>query len=320
MSYLIGVDEAGYGPNLGPLCISATLWHLPDRPANQDLYDALRDVVESVPTGAPGKLVIADSKQIYSPDRGITLLEENVLSALTSLFPLPASFEQLCQQVVKQFDVKDKELATTTGNGLQLPVAANEKSICLLGNTFREKSVVVGVQLRDVSSFLLFANQFNRLLDQYQNKSSLLSHVTLGLVKLLLSKLPEDQPRIVYCDKHGGRNRYGALLQTTFPDYLVEVYKESGNESIYRWGPPKCRTEVRFTVRGERFLPSALSSMVSKYLRELSMLQFNRFWRHHLPEIRPTAGYPVDARRFKHEIAAKQTELGIADDEVWRKK
>ena len=30
MSYLIGTDEAGYGPNLGPLVISASVWHVPD--------------------------------------------------------------------------------------------------------------------------------------------------------------------------------------------------------------------------------------------------------------------------------------------------
>ena len=26
--YLIGTDEAGYGPNLGPLVISATVWQV----------------------------------------------------------------------------------------------------------------------------------------------------------------------------------------------------------------------------------------------------------------------------------------------------
>ena len=46
MGYLIGTDEAGYGPNLGPLVISASVWHvprinsLPDL-ARLDLYEQL---------------------------------------------------------------------------------------------------------------------------------------------------------------------------------------------------------------------------------------------------------------------------------------
>ncbi len=30
MPYLLGTDEAGYGPNLGPLVISASVWEVPD--------------------------------------------------------------------------------------------------------------------------------------------------------------------------------------------------------------------------------------------------------------------------------------------------
>ena len=30
MQYLLGTDEAGYGPNLGPLVVTATVWEVPD--------------------------------------------------------------------------------------------------------------------------------------------------------------------------------------------------------------------------------------------------------------------------------------------------
>ena len=60
--------------------------------------------------------------------------------------------------------------------------------------------------------------------------------------------------------------------------------------------------------------------MTAKYLRELAMRAFNEFWCGHLPELRPTAGYTQDARRFKQDIAEMQTALGIGDEVLWRTK
>ena len=36
MGLIIGVDEAGYGPNLGPLAVCATAWRIPSE-LNSDL-------------------------------------------------------------------------------------------------------------------------------------------------------------------------------------------------------------------------------------------------------------------------------------------
>jgi hypothetical protein len=63
-----------------------------------------------------------------------------------------------------------------------------------------------------------------------------------------------------------------------------------------------------------------MASMLCKYLRELCMLQFNRFWARHVPGIRPTAGYPGDAKRFFDEIRPAMAKLGLAEDQVWRKR
>ncbi|MBL8865513.1 MAG: hypothetical protein JNK93_08115, partial [Planctomycetia bacterium] len=64
----------------------------------------------------------------------------------------------------------------------------------------------------------------------------------------------------------------------------------------------------------------ALASMVCKYLREVSMKQFNDFWQTHVPGLAPTAGYPVDAKRFYDAIRPTMAKLGIEPDRVWRKK
>ena len=103
------------------------------------------------------------------------------------------------------------------------------------------------------------------------------------------------------------------------PDNLIEIYGESRAQSLYRWGPPSRRVAFRFVAKGEGFLPSALASMVAKYLRELAMKAFNAFWQQRVPGVKPTAGYPVDARRFLTDIDGACRDLKIATGQIWRK-
>ena len=52
MPYLIGADEAGYGPNLGPLVVSASVWCVAEPTTGYDLYQRLKGVVcKSMPRG-----------------------------------------------------------------------------------------------------------------------------------------------------------------------------------------------------------------------------------------------------------------------------
>jgi hypothetical protein len=127
-----------------------------------------------------------------------------------------------------------------------------------------------------------------------------------------------DGPIALVCDKHGGRNRYGPLLAQHFPDWLVEVRGEASQRSIYRFGPPQRRIEACFRTNAESCLPAALASMASKYLRELAMRALNDYWRRCVPGLRPTAGYPQDAKRFRLDIAEAQAKLNIDERVLWR--
>lgn len=62
----------------------------------------------------------------------------------------------------------------------------------------------------------------------------------------------------------------------------------------------------------------ALASMLCKYLREALMRRFNAFWRQHLPDVKPTAGYHTDGERFMRDTAAKRKDLGIGDEQLVR--
>jgi hypothetical protein len=187
------------------------------------------------------------------------------------------------------------------------------------GAEWRENFNKSGVKLLSIRSRVVFPPEFNRLMDAHESKGAALSHLTLGLAAELMQPLKKGSISVL-CDKHGGRDRYAALLTEHFSDGFVEVCQEGRQQSIYRFGPPERRVEFQFRAKAESCLPAALASMASKYLRELAMDAFNAFWAARVPNLAPTAGYPQDARRFLAEIAAKQRELGIDDAILWRKK
>jgi hypothetical protein len=174
-----------------------------------------------------------------------------------------------------------------------------------------------GVRLVDLRSVAIFPREFNDTVARCDSKGTALSHWTLELAARLIEPLPDDQIYIL-CDKHGGRDRYLPLLTEAFPGPFIETVTEGRARSVYRFGPAARRVEFCFQAKGESHLPTALASMASKYLRELAMRAFNDFWRQHVSDLRPTAGYPADARRFQADIAAAQRSLGIEDRILWR--
>ena len=78
-----------------------------------------------------------------------------------------------------------------------------------------------------IESRVVCPGQFNELCLQFGNKAAALSQISLRLVHTVLKNIPDDEPVYVLCDKHGGRNKYGPLLNEVFPETLAVVRKES---------------------------------------------------------------------------------------------
>src|SRR4051794_19752408 len=105
MPYCIGTDEAGYGPNIGPLVVTATLWRLPDGTTEDGLYDGLPEPVTAAPLDeADARVWLADSKCLYSPAVGLERLELGVLAALRACGLRPTGFRELFAEVAHLAD------------------------------------------------------------------------------------------------------------------------------------------------------------------------------------------------------------------------
>lgn len=314
---LIGTDEAGYGPNLGPLTVTATAWRVPAEVEPASLWEELSKVITNAPIRGDSRLFVADSKSVYSSGDGLEDLEVPVLAFLKLLSLPVTSIDAIGTAVAGQdFAGSYQEEIWNNTPGLSLPRDASEDHIHEWMDQLRDELGRQDIHLLAVRSCIMFPREFNRRTLAAGSKGAVLSAATLQLVGSMVADFCESLPTLVVCDKHGGRNRYDEIISAQFDDQFVFRLEESTQRSRYRMGS----VEFCFRTKAEELMPVALASMVSKYLREVLMHQFNQFWAAQVPGLKPTQGYPVDAKRFREDIAAAVEKLGVQETDLWRMK
>ena len=328
MTLVIGIDEAGYGPNLGPLVIGGSSWqidqlqsdHLSTQAAEHfiklqnDIHDDYR-----AGRGPPW----GDSKKIFSrkSTKSETLepLERGVFAAIqiaTNTTP-KTSDHLLSLLALKAPD--DSELTCWKKlNAVALPLATKAPLAIEQSDQSTKQLRTHGIRLTGLACRWIFPETFNAALDNGMNKSDILSQASLQLASDLRNQHPHT-PAVIWCDRHGGRKRYAGVVSHCFDAARVEPLSETARCSHYRIHDRECPTFIHFSVGGESQLPVAVASMTAKYTRELAMDVFNCFWTDHIPSLQPTAGYPVDARRWWHETEKDRHRMSIHDDVLWRK-
>jgi hypothetical protein len=324
MTLLIGTDEAGYGPNLGPLVVAASAWRLPDA---DKAADRLARMAAEIGAAAGSRQPLwADSKQLYKPGSGLGAIERGVLAALASTAlassaqqasgGIPSDGAALSERLGIDNPVATAPVEWPRFMAMTIPVATSAESLVALANSVATILPSQEIQLVAVACRLFHPAAFNALLDTGLNKSDILSKTTLELAADLRALAP-GEPAVVWCDRHGGRKSYAALVGRHFAAPLVRTLVETAASSAYEI--PAAEVRVEFTVGGEARVPVALASMTAKYVREVAMAAFNAHWTTLEPGLRPTAGYPVDARRWREEAAAILARSAIPPETLWRR-
>jgi hypothetical protein len=122
-------------------------------------------------------------------------------------------------------------------------------------------------------------------------------------------------------DKHGGRHFYHGPLLGAFPGIRIDRGPEGPALSRYTLRDPARRLELSLQPRADAEDGLvALASIVSKTIRERWMDRFNAHWAARIPGLRPTAGYPADARRFRLAIEPDCLARGLDPALWWRAK
>jgi ribonuclease HII len=314
MPCIIGIDEAGYGPNLGPFVMTAVAAQVPDADVDLDFWNEWQAVVRRHTDKDDGRLLVADSKIVYAGGN-LHALELGV-RALLGPFPAEqvvslAHFLQWCCPAGDHQLTAESWYVGDTG----LPVAVPCDMLEALARTCAK--TCIGLRFRTV---IVCPTAFNELIDHHDSKGAVLGHCLARL--LAWHPEPDEAAPLRYIiDKHGGRNYYASMLQHAIGDGMVVAETEGAQCSTYRvLGLPR---EMRLTFQpraDQDHFCVALASMVSKYLREVLMSEFNRFWLQHVPGLKPTAGYPGDAARFYEAIRPAAKKLRIAQRALWRER
>ncbi len=327
---IAGIDEAGYGPLLGPLSVGMTVFRLddwsPGDPA-PNLWKLLAGGVCRKPADKRRRIAVDDSKKLKRPNDSDTChplahLERGVLAFLACLPPpfadAPPALPLTDLALFESLNASLEPHPWYAGDPLPVPVSTSAAEIAIAANVLRTSLARAGIGILGMHCHAIGEAAFNEIVARSGTKAAATGQAITRFLRLLWDHHTVDDPacpggpRLV-CDRQGGRTRYADSLGAALPGASVAALEEAPERSRYLIqgacsripGDDRPRTmTVTFMPESEsRHLPVALASMLAKLVRELAMARFNRYWNSLMPELKPTAGYTQDGRRWLVDAA-----------------
>tara|TARA_R110002096_G_scaffold435816_1_gene663156 strand:- start:175149 stop:176129 length:981 start_codon:yes stop_codon:yes gene_type:complete len=300
-----GLDEAGYGPMLGPLCVGRASIRVEDwSPIGEDgearrvpdLWSLLSASVAKTRKEAKGRIAIADSKKLKLASSSVrnhplVHLERGVLAMLGTVGDVPRTDAELFE--VLGVTVEDRPWFG--GEPIELPVGMDRDLLRIDANELRATMDKAGVRVVDLKVHTLGVDDYNSVVRQHGTKAATTAQLLIGHL-MEIREIESTHTRVVI-DRQSGRTHYSKMLSRVWDG--LEILEESDRASRYAGGANGDEVGVLLVSKADDgYFPVSLASMAAKYVRELMMARFNRYWSAKLPELKPTAGYVQDARRW----------------------